>query len=749
MKIRNKGMYLFVLFLLIIYPVTIFAFETIITHPEITLDSLDEYDVGFPSSQRENLKDGSIDEDSPDYKVLPTWARYYNHYLGPDGNGWWIGSSVGHAANAETFALRTGVQRSWVDKAVDELGNQAFFQHPFSSKDQIAFIDSNIPLIQDFSWDQAKSRYDYNKNFSYLALGHVAHLLEDMGVPAHVWNDTHIFAIWDSAKNLERVGDPFEFIVEDKFIDQGRPVITHPNLVNECSTPECLFENLSAFTRDNFFSLSNVDDEHINRPWKGGTWKDEHYCDIVKDPINKKKYLGCYVLDEFGDYIYYYAARKGYGNLYFLDERVHSDYWNLIYPQVTRYVASLVSIFHNDVGYNPYPSPIAPTVSTPIYCNGQITTTWSAVNDAVHYVLYWSNSPNINISNSVRIFPVNDTQYVHAGVTPGSTYYYRVAAINGSGEGLLSNEVSFGPVPSAAPAQQAGTWAKYADMPFKLDGPPVAVNGKIYAFGGWDTNRVLEYDPMTNVWTEKAGMPRARGGTVALEYNGKVLVAGGNPTPWGSSELDVYDPAQNNWTTKSPMPYQWGGWGVAGGIINDKMYVVGGYNWYSHDETYCREYDITNDAWTLKTNMPIAVSWMNSSVINDKLYVVGGGYGTGNISWTNKIQTYDKYSNTWQASLDFPIYSSGSGVIPYNNILYVIGGLNMVPPFPFYWNGVVDNIHSFNNMNIYTIDPILGIVTSISVMPVIDGGQVVVVGNVLYLVGSGGSGQELWGFGLP
>ena len=95
----------------------------------------------------------------------------------------------------------------------------------------------------------------------------------------------------------------------------------------------------------------------------------------------------------------------------------------------------------------PYSFSFTTTLATP---NGLTATagtlqtdlTWTPVSGATSYNIYWSNTTAVTKTNSIKI-PSGSaaTAYSHTNLANGSTYVYRVAAVVGSSESDLSNEV--------------------------------------------------------------------------------------------------------------------------------------------------------------------------------------------------------------------------------------------------------------------------------------------------------------------
>jgi hypothetical protein len=70
-----------------------------------------------------------------------------------------------------------------------------------------------------------------------------------------------------------------------------------------------------------------------------------------------------------------------------------------------------------------------------------VTVGWDPVDGATGYNLYWSTSPSVTTANATQIANAA-SPYVHQPLAGGAAYHYVVTAINESGEGMASAEVS-------------------------------------------------------------------------------------------------------------------------------------------------------------------------------------------------------------------------------------------------------------------------------------------------------------------
>ena len=86
----------------------------------------------------------------------------------------------------------------------------------------------------------------------------------------------------------------------------------------------------------------------------------------------------------------------------------------------------------------PLPAPDNLSVSG---ANNTITLTWNSVSGATSYTLFWDNVSGID-SSDTAITSITNDNYTHSNMDNGSTYYYKVAAVNSSGTGTLSSVAS-------------------------------------------------------------------------------------------------------------------------------------------------------------------------------------------------------------------------------------------------------------------------------------------------------------------
>lgn len=180
-------------------------------------------------------------------------------------------------------------------------------------------------------------------------------------------------------------------------------------------------------------------------------------------------------------------------------------------------------------------------------------------------------------------------------------------------------------------------------------------------------------------WDTRPPMPFARNGSAAGVINNVIYVAGG----WNFShttQLEAFDPATNSWTTKANRPSVQTH--PAEGVINGKLYTAGGTN-SSIEINEVRAYDPVTNSWSGQlAPMPTTRQQAASGVINSRLYVAGGintwGAGPGGTFAT--LEEFDPAANggfgVWATKPPMPTARRGAGGAVSGGIFYVIGGQN-------------------------------------------------------------------------
>jgi hypothetical protein len=211
-------------------------------------------------------------------------------------------------------------------------------------------------------------------------------------------------------------------------------------------------------------------------------------------------------------------------------------------------------------------------------------------------------------------------------------------------------------------------------------GMAAAVNGKIYLIGGQTTDdqqgatavaTVYELDPARGTWIEKAQMPTARSGGVAVMHGGKIYVAGGR-VPRGN-DFAVYDPAADQWEVLPGLPSQRNH--ITGAAINGRIHIVGGRlgNGLSPLKSDANEvFDPQTRTWTTAAPMLRGRSGINGVMARGCFHVWGGEATTG---MTPDHDYYDPRSNTWTSLRNMPIPIHGVvGSAFVNDLIWVTGG---------------------------------------------------------------------------
>jgi hypothetical protein len=182
-----------------------------------------------------------------------------------------------------------------------------------------------------------------------------------------------------------------------------------------------------------------------------------------------------------------------------------------------------------------------------------------------------------------------------------------------------------------------------------------AVNGKIYAIGGNAENGIVgtneEYDPATDTWIQKTPATYNSLGRATAALDGKIYVLSGSFDNLVTTMNQIYDTQTDTWTFGSSAPtYFMSGSAIATtGLMAPKRIYV--FDKPSPDlavnpnaPLYSTQvYDPETDSWMAGADLPTSRAEVAVAIINDKIYVIGGYSATYDnlpYDYTPKITQY-------------------------------------------------------------------------------------------------------------
>ena len=174
-------------------------------------------------------------------------------------------------------------------------------------------------------------------------------------------------------------------------------------------------------------------------------------------------------------------------------------------------------------------------------------------------------------------------------------------------------------------------------------------------------------------WTKKTEMPTLRGATAVGVVNGKIYVIGGGVDIANTlSTVEEYDPVTNTWTRKADMPTARGSGSAS--VVNGKIYVIGGCANNMVSLSTVEEYDPATNTWTKKSDMPSPRVFLSTSVVNGKIYAIGGIVALKPNDFFSTVEEYNPTTDTWTRKSDMPTPRAGLSTSTVDGKIYAIGG---------------------------------------------------------------------------
>jgi hypothetical protein len=119
------------------------------------------------------------------------------------------------------------------------------------------------------------------------------------------------------------------------------------------------------------------------------------------------------------------------------------------------------------------------------------------------------------------------------------------------------------------------------------------------------------------------------------------------------------------WQTRAPMPVS--RQKLATGVLNGKVYVIGGYDGNGNSTATVQVYNPTTDTWASAHSIPYAVNHNAAAVAGGNLYSFGAGAG--------EVFVYNPNNNSWGArASSHYVHSQTAAVGVISNNIYAAGG---------------------------------------------------------------------------
>ncbi|MEC1184235.1 MULTISPECIES: Kelch repeat-containing protein [Bacillus] len=248
-------------------------------------------------------------------------------------------------------------------------------------------------------------------------------------------------------------------------------------------------------------------------------------------------------------------------------------------------------------------------------------------------------------------------------------------------------------------------WNQLADLPTARIGAVAnAVEGKIYVIGGFNAlNETLEYDPSTDKWTKKKDIPTGRGGATSVTVGSKIYVLAGKHQGTTYDKFEVYDTKKDEWETLPDIPFvskSKGSYNVQAGVIGNKIYVLGGKEFFS--------YDLSKQTWKEEASLNAKTAGAIGLVLDEKFYIFGKND-------KREVFEYNATKEVWSTKKKGIASGYLSGVIYKNNMIFPASSPRKLYVYDTEQEGLVGVDVLYHNMRI--------------------GASSVVIGDTLYVIG--------------
>ncbi len=304
------------------------AYNNTVTHPLLTQKIAELYnaiyDPDLTEDEIQSLMAGSTDEDTP--------PRWINHFYDPTTELGWSGERLGSMSSIDVLTAAISAFSKEPESAVSwakdqELQNTDYFLYQGDRT-------LNSAVLYSLEGKDVEA---------YYSLGYVLHLVEDMTVPAHTRQDTHVdLSSLDFFSTFLGVkfdgGEPYEkWAEENGEISQDTIDYLKNNYQPICGSLESCLTYLAKYSNGNFFSEDSIMDSNYKLP-------------VVSKYIYKDKYIHIYNNEN----ILLAEAKIEDGTDRLFDtttnfDEINQSYWDRLSPAAILAGVEVVKYFNDQV----------------------------------------------------------------------------------------------------------------------------------------------------------------------------------------------------------------------------------------------------------------------------------------------------------------------------------------------------------------------------------------------------------------
>jgi len=285
----------------------------------------------------------------------------------------------------------------------------------------------------------------------------------------------------------------------------------------------------------------------------------------------------------------------------------------------------------------------------------------------------------------------------------------------------------------------------------------IAVDGKIYAIGGYSTDGSVvgtneQYNPKTDEWVTMTAMPTARKNFATVAYEEKIYCLGGESKNGMTRTLEVYDTTTDKWNVKKNAPFN-AVLKIQAHVVDGQIFIIHGKNLFT--------YDPVTDVWTQKNSIPhfddsmpqsddVGIPSYDVTFVMDNKIIAYLKYSYEYLRYNEKVMIYDTKTDVWsedKKSTTEGIYakpnkwSDTSGYIHITDSCMTTG---VYAPKKVYAFGLGPGPGQPTFIN-WVYDPVRDTWSNIENIPIyLDQFGVAVVDDILYVIG----GKEAFGYNI-